>query len=141
MFESLRGKKWIGVLSGLLLTVSAAGCGGRVGQVSGKVRYAGRPLSGGTIVLLDSAGKPHHGQIGTDGSFQIADVSLGTARVGVSSLRESAQPGRQAANVFPGRVNQPAAVYSSIPVLYGDLDLSGLTVLVEKESKLELDLQ
>lgn len=141
MFAKLRGKMLLIVLAGMLLLLSQAGCSERRGQVSGRVRYAGQPLPGGTIVLRDSAGEPHHGSIEADGRFRIADVSLGEAQVGVSSFLELLPPGGSTITVVASRVNEPAAVSSRIPVHYGDLGRSGLTVRVEKDSTLELELK
>jgi hypothetical protein len=140
MFAQASWKKWIGFLSAVLVGVSAAGCRGRVAQVSGKVSYAGRPLPGGAILLLASNGQAHHGQIDDDGRFTLADVPAGKARVCVSSLVETPWAGGRP-DAAAGRVTQPSAVSSRIPYRYADLGQSGLTVDVKNGSPIELDLQ
>ena len=143
MFARMGWKKMIGIRGVLLvvLLLSGVGCGRRMGQVSGRVCYAGRPLPGGTILLLASDGKPYRGQIEVDGRFRVLDVPLGEAKVCVTSLIESPPSVGRSSAAVASRVSQPATMYSRIPTHYGDLTRSGLTVTVEEDSTLELDLK
>ena len=86
-----------------LLLVTGVGCD-KLGQVSGTVSYRGRPLPDGTVVLLDSEGQAHHGQIGADGYFAIPKVPRGEARVAVTSLLGESRSSGRAGNRGNARV-------------------------------------
>src|SRR5262245_11102874 len=66
------------------LTLAAVGCGGR-GDVSGKVTYNGKPLVFGTVQFEASDKTIKQANIETDGSYFIAGVPVGEAKVAVSS--------------------------------------------------------
>jgi hypothetical protein len=124
-------------LLALLLGVSVAGCGPGKGEVSGTVRYKGRPLSSGTIQFLGPDGVPCAATIQPDGSFA-AQVTAGEAKVIVSCVDEPRLTGltKQLAAGGPGRAAPPRVPsggnFSLIPLRYGDWDASGLTVLVDR---------
>jgi hypothetical protein len=133
------------VLLGLLVVLTAAGCGGRTGRVSGTVSYRSRLLPGGTILLLASDGRAYDGPIGSDGRFAISDVPAGEARVSVTSLttgEERKRPGEHYREAMtPRRTDHSANSSSRLPTRYGDLGQSGLTVKVQGDTTLELDLK
>lgn len=59
-----------------------AGCAGQ-GQVSGKVKYKGQPLPGGTITFYDSKSKAVSGAIEKDGNYSVDKVASGPVKVSV----------------------------------------------------------
>jgi hypothetical protein len=71
-------------------------------DVSGSVRYQGKPLPGGTVVLHPEAGTPGPqatGTVGADGRFRIKTLgvfgaAVGEHRVTVDYRRESLLPSR-----------------------------------------------
>jgi hypothetical protein len=108
------------------------GCGPGRGEVSGTVRYNGKPLPSGTIQFLGSDGVPCAGTIHSDGTFSV-QVPAGEAKVIVSCLDEAklkqysgalmAAKGRGIPPSQPGKL-------SLIPLRYADWTNSGLTVVV-----------
>jgi hypothetical protein len=76
------------VLASLVL-LTCWGCGSDNGQfagttipVKGKVSFKGKPLSGGEIVFEpDSAGREAHGEIKSDGSFELTTFKQGDGAV------------------------------------------------------------
>lgn len=140
----------------LLAALLTAGCGGNTVSVSGKVTYQGKPLSYGTVVLIDSASLPKSGTIQPDGTFTVAGVTTGPAKIAVSSPRppgmDPAKPegrvGRENAgdDKVPREPPPPAdpaviAGWTAIPDNYGDPALSKLTVEVGNGEPLTIDLK
>jgi hypothetical protein len=134
-----------GRVAGLgLLLLAALGCGGgtETGEVTGRVTYRNKTVPAGTVTLLASNGKPYNAPIQADGSYAISNVPVGPAKLAVTSTEEA--PARAAAtasrsggkgatrlqNVEEGRAAAGAAK-SRIPLGYGDLSRSGLTVEVK----------
>lgn len=74
----------------LPLGLTIGGCGGGKGTVSGKVTYNGKVVPGGTVQIIPSNGPAVGGDIGEDGRYSIANVSVGSASVVVET--ESAKP-------------------------------------------------
>lgn len=60
-----------------------AGCAGK-GQVSGTVKYKGKPLSAGTITFYDRTNRAVSGAI-KDGSYSVEQVATGPVRVTVAA--------------------------------------------------------
>src|SRR5260370_22275891 len=89
-----RFRWWIGLRSvrmallAVLLGASISGCGWGRGEVSGTVRYNGRPLPFGTIQFLGPDGVPCSGKIQPDGTFSV-EVPAGEAKVIVSCVDEA----------------------------------------------------
>src|SRR5262245_7735113 len=63
---------------------------GKSGNVEGKITYNGNPLKGGTISFHNADGTMVTAKIKTDGTFRLADVPVGKARVTIET--ESAKP-------------------------------------------------
>jgi hypothetical protein len=124
-----------------MLCLAASGCGRPANRVSGTVFFGGKPLSGGSIVLLASDGLPYRGLIGPDGKFALTNVPPGLARVAVTSLVEPAPSGGHSKNTQNARGASLAPSASRIPMRYGDLAQSGLSVTVEGETPLDLNLR
>ncbi len=130
-----------GIVLVLALCLAGSGCGGPPNRVSGKASFGGKALSSGTVLLLASDGQPYRGLIAPDGTFVIPSVPPGPAQVAVTSLGEqtrSSGRGRVAQNA---RIGLPAATFSRLPLRYGDLAQSGLSVTVAGDTVLNLDLK
>lgn len=72
------------VAAGFLLAASlAAGCGGpKAGEVSGTVRYDGKPVEQGSIAFVPADGNgPSTGGEIADGKYSVPNVPAGTAKV------------------------------------------------------------
>jgi hypothetical protein len=72
-------------MKGMRLAVIAAvvlsGCGGGRGEISGVVRYQGKPLTGATITFHDETGGAFPAVIDKEGAYKVRNVPVGTARV------------------------------------------------------------
>jgi len=69
-----------------VVVLLAVGCGSRTGDVSGKVLYKGKPLSGGSVTFFHSKGASSS-RIDNDGSYTVFKVPVGEAKITVQSLR------------------------------------------------------
>jgi hypothetical protein len=65
-----------------LLILLAAGCGASQGDVSGKVKFKGVPLTEGTVMFYVNE-KMYKGEIQPDGSYQIDHIPTGPAKIAV----------------------------------------------------------
>jgi hypothetical protein len=121
-------------LLALLLCVPVTGCGPGRGEVSGTVRYNGKPLPFGAIQFLGPDGVPCSGPIQPDGTFSV-QVPTGEAKVIISCVDE-ARMNRFSGQLAAGREGRAApppsssANFSLIPQRYTDWNTSGLSVLV-----------
>jgi hypothetical protein len=128
----------------LLLCLLSAGCS-HSGTVSGKVKYQGEPLGGGTVVFVGA--QTVRSDIGPDGSYTIANIPAGTVKIAVET--QSAQPVDESAMrmgmpQIPKDVNLPPEAQNSmykasggskgkyvrIPDAFADPEKSGLTLEV-----------
>jgi hypothetical protein len=73
-----------------LAVAGALGCGSKTGKVRGKVTLNGTPVPGGTITFIPDRGKQTGGIIAEDGTYIVANVPVGEAKVTV----EPASTGR-----------------------------------------------
>jgi hypothetical protein len=94
-----------------LLLAVLAGCGPRVGNVSGRVLLDGQPLPSGTVTFVAPDGREWPYRIGPDGEYQIADFPAGPARVKVTSQPRSpfgkTAPAEPRPAVLPDRYQDP----------------------------------
>jgi hypothetical protein len=121
----------------LVLVLLSAGCGRGVGDVSGKVSYRGKALADGTVMLLASDGRPYDAPIQADGTFHIAKVPSGDAKVSVSSVKPGS--GAKAGGGSRRAAYKPDAI-SRVPLHYSDFSQSNLTVTVVRGTTTPLDL-
>src|SRR5437660_444840 len=86
-------RTWAGPLAslGVLFLLSLmAGCSSP-GTITGKVKYQGRPLTGGTVLFASTQGRGSQtARIGEDGSYTIEKMPPGPAKIAVETA--SAQP-------------------------------------------------
>lgn len=136
--------------------LAAAGCGGGTVDVVGKVTHNGKPVVYGTVVLVGSDGLPKSGPIQPDGSFRVAGVATGTAKVSVSSPQPpgAAAPARKPRGGRDAddeeRTPPPAVApadpevikgWFPLPEKYGDPAKSDLVVEVKGGQPIDLDLK
>lgn len=128
-------------LGAVLLMVLAAGCSRGTGNVSGIVKFKGKPLPAGTISFYDEVNGVASSPIDADGSYSVSKVATGTARITVAVPMAISFQG-------PGMSDDKAALPAvvkqtpSIPPLYYDPAKSGLTCeVVRGDQKQDFDLQ
>jgi hypothetical protein len=127
-----RGARWV-ILLVLILLVS--GCGPRFGDVSGTVKFKGKPMAGGTITFYDANKKPYSSTIATDGSYSISKVPYGRAKIAVyQTIDIKFEGGFTAAGggAMPGR---EAPKKETAPSKFSDPEQSGLTCDVNSPSQ------
>ena len=120
------------VLLGLLPLL--LGCGRSYGNVSGTVRYQGKPLPNGTITFYDLANQANSGHIEADGKYTVNKVAVGTVKITVTAPLPLFLPGDR--NVAKQFVNMP-----NLPTHYADAEKSGLNRDIQSGNQtLDIDL-
>jgi hypothetical protein len=112
------------------LLALASGCGPRYGNVSGKVTYQGKPVTGGTITFHDSHNGVASDAIQPDGSYSVNRVAAGQVRITVvPPLDIPFRPMQEAG----GRPTSPGSTPRPVPLppKYADPAQSGLTCEVQ----------
>jgi hypothetical protein len=117
----------------LPLLACLAGCGSP--KVSGKVTYKGEPLHMGTVLFTAANGWTGTSQINEDGTYSIANVPPGLAKVAVDTPSEKGRtpPGgkaqRRPREDAPNEPSTAAPVHApvKIPDKYKKPETSGLT--------------
>jgi hypothetical protein len=149
------------VLTGLLVfTAGGCGPGGTpTATVSGKVRYKGSVVPGGTITFVTD--KEVNKQttfiapIDAEGQYKFVGVPLdSTAKVGVDTLTAKSSVGFGPGNLPPEVLakmkkenpkafgaTSPAAKYREIPAKYANPDTSGITVKITKDLQENQDIE
>jgi hypothetical protein len=140
-------------LLALAALLGAAGCTS-YGEVSGKVTYKGKSLKGGSITFTIPGKGSVAAQIAEDGSYTVAQVPAGEARIAVETKSvgpPAKAPGPMAFMRGPPKMTPPKESdlpkdahapmstappkadlkrYVPIPDQYGDPEKSGLTFKV-----------
>ena len=116
----------LGLLLGLL-----AGCQG-TGSMSGKVKFQGKPLVYGTVLLIGSDNKSVQAPIQKDGQYDASGLTPGEIKVAVNS------PNPKGVAIYAGwregkKKPPPLEVpgWFEIPGKYGDVKTSGLTFTIQ----------
>ena len=140
----------IAVVAALLVAI---GCGGGTAPVAGKVTFQGKRVVFGTVVVIGTDGIPKSGPIQPDGTYRVAGVKVGPAKVAVSSppppgvtlARKAPRGGREDDDgraAVDGPVNPEVAKnWFPIPNKYGDPEKSGLTAEVKPGQPVDIDLK
>ena len=99
------------LLTGALLAMLLTGCGGgpRLGKVSGRVTFNGKPVPTGTIMFYPDAGPAAVGAIGPDGTYTLTTIKPGDGAV-VGSHRVTIH----ATTVGPGSLVDPKSFEEEI---------------------------
>src|SRR5262245_4477953 len=69
----------------LLALSMIPGCGAKTGDVTGKVYYKGKVVTSGFVTMVGSDGISRQTEISEDGTYKIANVPTGDAKVAISS--------------------------------------------------------
>jgi hypothetical protein len=129
-----------------------AGCGASKADVTGTVTYRGRPLVWGTVIVIGSDHIPYYGAIQADGTFNVKNVPLGPAQVGVGSSDPYYEPkfdkpeDKARYDALRARVQlppkPPKGAWFPIPSKYNDALKSGLASEVKAPiTTIDLNLQ
>ena len=106
-----------------------AGCGGgpSIGDVSGEVKFAGKPLAGASVIFFYSNNKAITSEIADDGKYNLKGVATGPAKIAIFT---------PLAIEFPGGLGGPQKTVPTIPAKYHDREQSGLTLNVKSGSQI-----
>jgi hypothetical protein len=75
----------MGLVLSVILLISF-GCGKPTGDISGKVTYQGKPVSGGSIIFFDAENlQVGSGALGLDGEYSVFKVPAGPMKIAVSA--------------------------------------------------------
>jgi hypothetical protein len=105
------------VLPLVTAVLTLAGCSPGTGEITGVVKYKNEVLTGGTISFYPDAGGVFNGQIDKDGTYKVANVPAGNAKVSVTGL----------GNIGPGLPGTPVVTGAKLPDKLGKAESSGLT--------------
>jgi hypothetical protein len=122
-----------------LLLLAAVGCAPATTDVSGTVKYQGKPVPAGSVTLVDSSGVVHQGDIGTDGRYSIPKVMVGSVRIAVSVPKS----GLNKPPPFGGKPEDLPKLPPNLPEVPLELaspDTSGLTGTVTAGQPLDIDI-
>lgn len=147
--QFLPGRRRLASLALFLAVLAATGCGGpKLGSLSGKVTFQGKPLRWGTVVAQFTGGDPRSpnvrsASLADDGSYDIGQIPAGgTVQV---YLQIPQLPGNPlAAKPSPEAVKKQKekAGYEDIPEKYKSAKTSGLSVDVKPgPNHLDINLQ
>lgn len=124
-----RGFVRFGTAAAMALLLFVAGCGKRMGDVSGNVSYRGEPLPSGNVTFFDKSNQVVGTSAITAGKYRIRNLPAGTVTITVTS----APPPNKVKKGLPppdkDAVSGDANV--TIPSMYGNPEKSGLTYQVK----------
>jgi hypothetical protein len=101
-----------------------SGCGGP-GTVTGKVTFKGGPLPGGLVTVVDAVDNRYPGQIQKDGTYMVANVPPGPAKIVVGTTA------KMGSIMHPEDRKEPYGPYVQIPMRYAQPDKSGFALNVK----------
>jgi hypothetical protein len=113
------------VLLGSLLLLCGCGSAESPSEVSGIVRFKGKPLRSGTITFTDASGTRKHSPIGEQGNYLVREVSKGVVSVSVDH-----HPRVPVGLMEPGSKEKTPEPDSEIPARYKKPETSNLTLKV-----------
>jgi hypothetical protein len=131
--------------AGLVACLLLAGCKPATAVVTGKVRFQRQPLTSGSVLIFSQDKQIISGLILPDGTYRIANVPFGVARVTVRT-HPLVPPGFNHPQRLPPSKNAPVATsangdarYVAIPERFNLPEESGLVVNVGREDQ-EFDI-
>jgi hypothetical protein len=130
--------RFTGWLVLLVLLQLVAGCGRGWGEISGTVRYQGKPLPKGSITFYEEANQAVTSPIDADGKYTVPKVAAGKVKVTVTMPLSIVMAGDRegAARMAAERKTLP-----NLPAHYADAEKSGLERKVKTGSQtIDFDL-
>jgi hypothetical protein len=138
--------------SWLVVPLIVAGCGPAKTEVSGIVRYQGKPLTFGDVLVVDTDGMPHTSAISPEGSYTAREVPVGPVRFAVllvgNERRNTVkltkrEPGKRRAKIVLSKGDDSGTLAKPLlPPRYAAIGTSGLsTTLKPGENVFDLDLE
>lgn len=130
--------RFTGPLLVFALLPLSAGCGRGWGDVSGTVRYQGKPLPKGSITFYDEANQTITSPLDADGKYTMRRVAAGKVKVAVMLPMYIAMKGdtKGMARMAAERKTLP-----NLPPRYADAEKSGLDREVKRGSQaIDFDL-
>jgi hypothetical protein len=136
--------RWSSLYCGLAL-YALSGCGLGTGEVTGSVKYQGKIVAGGSVIIRGSDRLPYSGTINEDGTYRVLNVPTGPATITVHSPGPAADidPGadvrlllRKSKKSFttppkPALFAGDRDKWFRLPDKYQEFDQSGLTLTVK----------
>ena len=152
MIRSRQRIAWrCGWLCALLLV---AGCGPAKTEVSGTVRYQGKPLTSGHVLVVDADGMSYPSPISGEGAYTVSGVPIGPVRFAVLvSNMDVQKPRKREAGERRGKVGLNKRENSrrdksapppqpQLPPRYAAVGTSGLSTTLQLGSNVfDLDLE
>ena len=151
MIRSRQRMAWRWGWLGLLLLV-VAGCGPAKTDVSGTVRYQGKALTRGDVLVVDVAGMTYATPISSEGGYTARGIPVGPVRFAVLQIRNRRENIEKLRELEPGewrgeadlieRDTSKIPVKLQLPARYAAVGTSGLsTTLKPGPNTFDLDLQ
>lgn len=113
----------------------AAGCGGRQGNVSGKVEMDGKLVRSGTVNFFSAEGRVVSAAIGNDGSYAVANVPTGATKITVISPNPRKMPSGERGGKTIGPTPEELRSWFPLANKYAEPSTSGLSYEVATGSQ------
>lgn len=131
------------------------GCSSGTADVTGSVTYNGKPVKTGTVTFFVDGATPKAGQISPDGTYKVAGVKIGPAKVTVASPDPSTpDPDKIKRETDPSKIKggggkrptggtgKASGDWVPLPAQYADFTKSGLSYTVQaSENKYNIELK
>jgi hypothetical protein len=138
----------------LSLLLVVAGCGPAKTEISGTVRYQGKPLTSGHVIVVDADRMPHTSPISPEGSYTAHGIPVGPVHFAVQASNKPdnvvvrkpwrRKPGerRGQSDLANKRKDREPAAEPLLPPHYASPATSGLsTTLKPGPNTFDLDLE
>src|SRR5262249_46163481 len=113
--------------------ILAVGCSSGMATMKGKITYQGRPVTFGSVTVLDEDSTAHSGLIEPDGTYTVEGVHPGKVTIGVSSpdpRKSRHQRDRPKSSPTAKESGPPPPGWFPIPGHYATTHSSGLICTV-----------
>lgn len=123
----------------------AAGCSSNSADttIKGSVKYKGKPLICGYVLMQFDDGNEAKGDIATDGTYVVSSKFVGHAKIGVGSPKPAVpeKNDRGGTTVDPSKIPDPTKWFE-VPAKYQDPTTSGKeTTIKSGTNTLDIDLE
>jgi hypothetical protein len=136
----------------LVMLLVVSGCGPAKTEVSGTVRYQGKLLTSGHVLVVDADDMPHSSPISGEGSYTAREVPVGPVRfaVQIRNKRDNVgkprkrEPGerRGRSDLVNKHKDNGTPAKSLLPSRYASPTTSGLSTTLKPEpNTFDLDLE